>query len=173
MWKRIKRVLKHQWVGDAALKRAMPADLLTRLQTKIAASEQQHSGEIQIYAEAGLPLADLWRHESTQRMTRQRALGIFSNTQVWDTANNNGVLIYLLLAEHAIEIVADRGLSQVVDPDQWKHMVTRMGKAFQQGQFEEGLTQAINEVSALLITHFPLQEGESNPNELPDHPVLG
>lgn len=173
MWTRIQRVLKHQWVDDAALRRALPVDLLTRLQAKIAASEQRHSGEIQIYAEAGLPLADLWRRESTQRLTRQRALGIFSNTQVWDTANNNGVLIYLLLAEHAIEMVADRGLSQVVDPGEWQHMVTRMSKAFQQGKFEEGLTQAINEVSALLVTHFPLQEGESNPNELPNHPVLG
>ena len=173
MWKRIKRVLKHQWVDAADLKRAMPAVLLTRLQAKIAASEQHHSGEIQIYAEAGLPLAELWRHESTQRMTRQRAFGIFSKTQVWDTANNNGVLIYLLLAEHAIEIVADRGLSQVVDPGEWQRMVTRMSKAFQQGQFEDGLTQAIDEVSALLVAHFPLNEGEFSPNELPDRPVLG
>lgn len=173
MWQRIKRVLKHQWVDAADLKRALPANLLTRLQAKIAASERQHSGEIQIYAEAGLPLADLWCPDSTPRITRQRALAIFSKTQVWDTANNNGVLIYLLLAEHAIEIVADRGLSQLVDPGEWQRMVTGMSKAFQQGQFEEGLTQAINEVSALLTTHFPLAEGESNPNELPDRPALG
>lgn len=173
MWKRLKRVLKHQWVDAADLKRSLPTDLLTRLQAKIAASEQHHSGEIQIYAEAGLPLADLWSRDSTHQITRQRALAIFSKTQVWDTANNNGVLIYLLLAEHAIEIVADRGLSQVVDPGVWQHMVAHMSKAFQQGRFEEGLTQAINEVSALLIAHFPLKEGESNLNELKDRPVLG
>ena len=173
MWRRIKRVLKHQWVDAADLKRALPADLLTRLQANIASSEQHHSGEIQIYAEAGLPLADLWCTDSTPRITRQRALAIFSKTQVWDTANNNGVLIYLLLAEHAIEIVADRGLSLAVDDGEWQRMVNRMSKAFQQGQFEAGLTQAINEVSALLIAHFPLVDGESNPNELPDRPALG
>ena len=173
MWKRVKRVLKHQWMDKADLNRAMPADLLKRLQAKIAVSEQQHSGEIQIYAEAGLPLADLWSQVSTPQLIRQRALAIFSKTQVWDTANNNGVLIYLLLAEHAIEIVADRGLSQWVDPGEWQRMVTRMSKAFQKGQFEEGLTQAINEVSTLLTTYFPLKEGAFNPNELTDQPVLG
>lgn len=173
MWQRIKRVLKHQWVDATDLKRALPPCLLEMLQAKISSSEQHHSGEIQIYAEAGLSMTDLWCPQATPRITRQRALAIFSQTQVWDTANNNGVLIYLLLAEHAIEIVADRGLSQRVDPGTWQRMVTRMSHSFEEGKFEEGLTQAIDEVSALLITHFPLKEGETNPNELPDRPALG
>jgi uncharacterized membrane protein len=173
MWQRIKRVVRHQWVDDAALRRAMPADMMKRLQHNITASEQQHSGEIQVYAEAGLPLSDLWRDEPTAALTRARALHLFSILQVWDTANNNGVLIYLLLAEHAIEIVADRGLSERVNPHEWQQMVTRMSQAFQQARFEEGLTQAINEVSALLLEHFPLKAGELNPNERPDHPLLG
>ena len=74
MWQRIKRVVRHQWVDDAALRRAMPADMMKSLQDSITASEQQHSCEIQVYAEAGLPLSDLWRDEPTAVITRARAL---------------------------------------------------------------------------------------------------
>jgi uncharacterized membrane protein len=97
---------------------------------------------------------------------------MFSKLRVWDTASNNGVLIYLLLAEHAIEIVADRGLNEVVEPQVWQAMVSRMRAAFHQGQFEDGLTHALEEVSALLVKHFPLKAGQRNPNELPDSPAL-
>jgi uncharacterized membrane protein len=92
---------------------------------------------------------------------------------VWDTEYNNGVLIYLLLAERAIEIVADRGLSQRVGAGEWHRIVGRMGSAFKQGRIEEGLAQALDEVSALLVVHFPLAPGEPDRNELPDEPLLG
>ena len=100
-------------------------------------------------------------------------VAMFGKLRVWDTEHNNGVLIYLLLAERAIEIVADRGLSSRVDPGEWQRIVERMGSAFHEGRFEEGLTQALEEVSALLVAHFPLAPGEANPNELPDQPVVG
>jgi uncharacterized membrane protein len=99
-------------------------------------------------------------------------LSIFGKLRVWDTAQNNGVLIYLLLAERAIEIVADRGLNDCVSPQMWQSMVARMQAAFQAQQFEDGLTQAIDEVSTLLTTHFPAKSGQIKPNELPDEPVL-
>jgi uncharacterized membrane protein len=83
------------------------------------------------------------------------------------------VLIYLLLAERAIEIVADRGLGNKVAPQEWQQIVERMSSALRDGRFEDGLTQALEEVSALLVAHFPLASGESNANELPDEPVLG
>ena len=98
---------------------------------------------------------------------------MFAKLGMWDTECNNGVLIYLLLAERAIEIVADRGLSRRVPAHEWQAMVQRMGAAFREGRFEDGLTQALEEVSALLVEHFPLKPGESNSNELPDEPVLG
>lgn len=172
MLSRVKRIFKHRWVDDTATQRVIAPDLLQRLQQRVAASEQRHSGEVRIYIEAGLPLRYLWTNAPTQRIARQRALDLFSQLRVWDTAANNGVLIYLLLAEHEIEIVADRGLNERVEPAFWQALVTRMGGAFKQAQFEDGLTNALAEVSALLVQHFPLRANEANPNELPDAPIL-
>jgi uncharacterized membrane protein len=99
---------------------------------------------------------------------RQRALDWFARLRIWDTEQNNGVLIYLLLAEQAIEIVADRGLTRVVDDAQWQAVVDRLGQRLREGAFEDGLTQALEEVSALLVEHFPAGADTFNPDELPD-----
>jgi len=87
---------------------------------------------------------------------------------VWDTEANNGVLIYLLLAEHAIEIVADRGLARHVPAEHWQTIVAGMRQAFRAGRYEEGLNTAIDAVDAMLARHFPLTPGQPNPNELPN-----
>jgi uncharacterized membrane protein len=95
-------------------------------------------------------------------LTRQRAVTMFGKLRVWDTEHNNGVLIYVLLAEHAIEIVADRGVARHVSPDQWQAMVSRMASAFREQRYEDGLTQALEETSALLMDYFSVdasQEG--------------
>ncbi len=169
MWSRILRILKHRWLDDLDTRRALPPELLERLAQRVAVSERRHSGEIRIYVEAGLPNSYLWRGATA----RERAVAMFGKLGVWDTEHNNGVLIYLLLAEHAIEIVADRGLARHVGPEEWRAIVARMGSAFREGRFEDGLTQALEEVSALLVRHFPLAADQDNPNELPDTPVLG
>jgi uncharacterized membrane protein len=131
----------------------------------VAASERQHSGEIRVCVEAGLPLSYLWRRATA----RQRAITMFGKLRVWDTEHNNGVLIYLLLAEHAIEIVADRGLARRVPQAEWSALVAGMREAFRAGRFEPGLMQAVEGVEALLVRHFPLAPGQGNPNELPDN----
>ena len=172
MLSRIKRVFKHRWVDDSATQRVIAPEMLERLQRRVAASEQRHSGEVRMYIEAGLPLNYLWTNAPTPQIARQRALDLFSQLRVWDTASNNGVLIYLLLAEHEIEIVADRGLNDRVDPAVWQALVARMSDAFRLAQFEEGLTNALAEVSALLVQHFPIGADAANPNELPDAPIL-
>jgi uncharacterized membrane protein len=172
MWTRLTRVLKHRWQSDEAAQRAIPPALLERLAAQVAQSEAAHSGEIRIYVEAGLPLSYLWQAASITHITRERALALFGKLRVWDTAQNNGVLIYLLLAEHRIEIVADRGLNERVDPGTWSRLVAGMSAAFKAGDYETGLTQAVQQVTALLQQHFALQTGEKNPNELPDKPVL-
>ena len=163
------RMFRHLWLDESDTRGAIPPDLVERLSRRVAASEKRHSGEVRIYVESSLPLSYLRRRATP----RERAVSMFGKLRVWDTEQNNGVLIYLLLAEHAIEIVADRGLSARVAEDEWRRIVERMGSAFKEKRFEDGLTQALEEVSALLVAHFPLAFGTVNANELPDEPVLG
>jgi uncharacterized membrane protein len=163
MLQRLVRALRHLWLDRNDTRRAIPDDLVERLARRVAASEQRHSGEVRIYVEAGLPLVDAWRGSSA----RERAIALFGELGVWDTEQNNGVLIYLLLAEHAIEVVADRGINRHVDHARWDEVVQHMRDAFRAGRFEDGLTQVLEEVSALLVQHFPLEPGAANLNELP------
>jgi uncharacterized membrane protein len=167
--KRLRRILKHRWLDDSDAKRMLDDAALQRLRARVQASETRHSGEIRLCIEAGLPLSYLWREAAA----RERALSMFGKLGVWDTEHNNGVLIYLLLAEHAIEIVADRGLSPHVAPEQWLSLSQGMAAAFKAGRFEQGLGAAIDAVDALLSRHFPLAAGAHNPNELPDRPFVG
>jgi len=162
------RLLKHRRFDEADALRIVGADAMQRIQALVAASETHHSGEIRVCVEAGLPWSYLRRHATA----RERAVAMFGKLRVWDTEHNNGVLIYLLLAEHAIEIVADRGIDRHVDAEAWRAMTLRMGAAFREGRFGDGLTQALEEVSALLVAHFPLAEGEADRNELPDAPIV-
>ena len=165
----LRRLFKHRWLDESDARRAVPADMAERLRLRVAASEMRHSGEIRIYVEAGLPWIYLLRKASA----RDRALAVFAKLRVWDTEHNNGVLIYLLLAERAIELVADRGLNEVVPSQEWRSMLARMGAALKEGRHEDGLTQAIAEVSAVLVQHYALRAGQGNPNELPDAPLIG
>jgi uncharacterized membrane protein len=164
------RLFKHRWMEDAS--RVLPPDALLRLQARVAASEQQHSGEIRICVEAGLPNSYLLRPDSTPALLRQRALAQFGRLRVWDTEYNNGVLIYLCLAERAIELVADRGVDRMVPADQWQGVVQQLATALHAGKYEEGLAQSIDAVCTMLTRHFALQPGQHNPNELPDAPAL-
>jgi len=162
------RLWRHRWVDAADVQRALPPEALQRLGARVAASERRHSGEVRICIEAGMP----WSYIRRGAAARERAITMFGKLRVWDTAHNNGVLIYLLMAEHAIEIVADRGIDAHVSAKEWAAMAKRMGAAFREGRFEDGITQALEEVSALLVAHFPLAEGEPDRNELPDEPVV-
>ncbi|MBT9512692.1 MAG: TPM domain-containing protein [Acidovorax sp.] len=167
LWGAIWRLLRHRW-AEAPARRALPPAALQRLGTRVTTSEQQHTGQIRVVTEASLPWSYLRRHARA----RERAIMVFSKFRVWDTEHNNGVLIYLLMPEHAIEIVADRGLAQHVSAQEWQAVVQQMSLSFQQQQYEEGLAQAIEAVSSRLVQHFP-RSGDMPPqaNELPDAPV--
>jgi uncharacterized membrane protein len=169
MWNTFKRILKHRWIDESDSRQAVPPALVERLHRRVDASEQRHTGEVRIFVEAGLPLSYLWRNASA----RERALALFGKLRVWDTEHNNGVLIYLLLADRAIELVADRGLNRVVTEAQWRIMVANLGAALREQRYEDGLTQALEEVSAVLVEHFPLHSGDTRRNELPNEPLLG
>jgi uncharacterized membrane protein len=178
MINKLKTLMRHLWLDADDTRSAIPRDMLTRLTQRVAASEKRHSGEVRICVEAALPASYLWRlgREHTIRaLTRQRAVMMFGKLRVWDTEHNNGVLIYVLLAEHAIEIVADRGLSKHVSSAQWQDMVAHMSAAFKAGRYEDGLTEALAETSAVMMQHFAIDSaagGPTNPNELPDNPLL-
>ena len=164
----IARLLKHRRLDETDAQRLLGAGALQRIEARVAASEGRHSGEIRVCVEAGLPLSYLRRNATP----RERAVAMFGKLRVWDTEQNNGVLIYLLLAEHSIEIVADRGLDRQVDNAEWQRIMAAMQVAFKDGNFEAGLNQAIDAVDDLLTQHFALAPGDVNPNELPDAPVL-
>lgn len=162
------RLLKHRLHDERDARRVLGKDALARIEARVAASEQRHSGEIRVVVEAGLPLSYLRRAATP----RDRAVALFGKLGVWDTERNNGVLIYLLLAEHAIEIVADRGLDRRVDAGEWARIAASMQGAFQGGDFEGGLLRAVDAVDALLVRHFARQAGDGDVNELPDAPLV-
>jgi len=168
LFQRLARILRHRWWDERDAARAMPEAALQRIEARVAASETGHSGEIRVVIEAGLPLSYLWQDLSA----RDRAITLFGKLRVWDTEANNGVLVYLLLAEQAIEIVADRGLSPHVSAAHWQALIAPMREAFRQGRFEPGLAEAVAAIDTLLHTHFPLGATQSNPNELPNRPLM-
>lgn len=172
------RLWRHRWLDELDTHRVLPSDAAARLRQRVADSEARHNGQVRICVEAGLPTSYLWRHlrrrTPIRRIVRERAVMMFSKLGVWNTEHNNGVLIYLLLAERAIELVADRGLARETPPQLWREALERLGESLRAGRFEEGLTQALGEVSALLVERFPRDPTAPIPNvnELPDEPVL-
>lgn len=162
------RWIRHLWLDAADTHRLLSDDGLSRLEQAVRDSEARHLGELRVCIEAGLDAADLWRGVDAP----QRALALFSQLGVWDTEHNNGVLIYLLLADQRIEVLADRGLSRLVPESQWRALVAELSDAIRQGSIEAGLLQAIERVGELLRVHHPAMTHNRRPNELPDSVVL-
>ena len=141
---------------------------MKRIRAAIVESEKTHSGEIRFAVEAALPMSYLRRDAPA----RERAIMMFSKLRVWDTEQNNGVLIYVEVADQQIEIVADRGIAKHVTAEQWKAIAGVMRDRFRTNAYEAGAIEAVQAVGVALARHFPLNEGERNPNELPDYPVV-
>ena len=160
------RWFKHIFMPPWALRRAFPAATLQTIENGIRASETRHGGEIRFAIEASLAPLRVW-----QGMTgRERAIEVFSQLRVWDTEHNSGVLIYLLLADRNIEIVADRGIATRVAPAAWEAVAQAMEAVFRNGQFEAGALAGVSQVTELLAQHFP--PTGNNPDELSDRPVI-
>ncbi|MDP2761464.1 MAG: TPM domain-containing protein [Sideroxyarcus sp.] len=161
-----KRIMRHLSTGRATVRRVSPSHTLDAIERAIRATEALHDGQIRFAVEASLELAPLLAGQTAQ----QRAVEVFSTLRVWDTEHNNGVLIYLLLADRDVEIVADRGVHAKVGQTVWEEVCQEMETAFRQGKFEEGVIAGIHSVGAHLARHYP-QVG-TKINELPDRPVL-
>lgn len=162
----VSRLLRHLFTLPFLLHRKFPASLLSEIETAIHDSEKRHNGEIRFAIETSLPLSAFLRNVSA----RQSAIEAFSDLRVWDTQDNSGVLIYLLLADHDLEIIADRGIAEKVGQSQWDDIAQAMEQHYRAGQFREGSLEGIRRVTELLATHFP--PDDRNPNELPNKPVI-
>ena len=159
--------------------RVLPQASLARIEAHVAQGERQHTGQVRVCVETHLPRSYLWRfvRQGTPlpQLIAQRALMLFAKLRVWDTDRNNGVLIYVLLAERAIHVVADRGVNALVAPDGWSLVIAPMQQAFAQGDFEAGLLQAVDAVSEVMARHFPASLNADRPvrsDAMPDAPVL-
>ena len=158
------RVLRHLAMPAWRLRQALPRASLQAIETAIGASERTHGGQICFAVETALDLAPLARGQAA----RERALEVFAQLRVWDTEHNNGVLIYLLLADRDVEIVADRGISARVPAAQWEAVCQAMESAFRAGRFEQGALEGIRAVGELLARHYP----ERGPDRLSNAPYL-
>ena len=148
------------------MRRAFPSRALDAIERTIRETETQHDGQIRFAVEASLDLRPLLAGQTAH----ERALDVFSQLRVWDTEHNNGVLIYLLLADRNIEIVADRGIHAKLSQEIWEAICREMEAAFREGQFEAGVLAGIRAVGKHLSRHFPPRSGK--PNEMPDSPVI-
>ena len=162
----LKRIMRHLSMGRAAVRRVFPPRAMNAIEQAIRATEARHAGQIRFAVEASLELAPLLAGQTAQ----QRAIEVFSRLRVWDTEHNNGVLIYLLLADRDVEIIADRGIHVRLGQEVWEAICHEMEAAFRAGNFEAGVIAGIHAVGEHLSRHFPAQGGKSN--EMPDSPVI-
>jgi uncharacterized membrane protein len=157
-----KHLLEHRWKA----RRLFPPRVLAAIEQAIKTGETTHSGQVRFVVEGALDGAPLFRDQPA----RERAIDVFAQLRIWDTVHNNGVLIYLLLADRNVEIVADRGIDAKVRAGGWEKICAEMERDFKVGEFESGVIRGIEAVSRQLAQHFPAHG--KGPNELPDAPVV-
>jgi hypothetical protein len=163
-----KRWFRHAFATRAKLARAFPVQSLEAIERAITASELTHSGEIRFAIEGSLEPGEVLAGKSP----RQRALEVFAGLGVWDTESNNGILIYVQLADRDVEIVADRGFNGRVDASEWTAVCSAMEEAFRAGQFEAGAVAGVQAAGRLLARHYPPLPGGRDEDELPNRPAV-
>ena len=162
----VKRITRHLATTQGQVNRAFPRAALNAIEQAIKTSETTHTGEVRFVVEGALDGAPLFSGQTA----KERALALFSQLRIWDTEHNTGVLIYLLLADRAVEIVADRGIHAKAGPRAWVAICHEMEAAFKAAKFESGAVSGIQAVTRQLVAHFPA--GANNANELPDKPLV-
>ena len=162
----IQRLIRHLAYLPWLTRRILNANDLRELGQAVQASEARHRGELRFVVEGALDAGQLWRGLTA----RDRALELFSELRVWDTEENSGVLIYLLLADRRVEIIADRGIHQKTGAEHWATLCRAMEEFFRRGHFKEGLLEGLRGVSAQLERDYPARD--RNPDELPNTPVI-
>jgi len=161
----IKRFFRHLLTTRRAARKAFPASTLDAIERAIREVEARHHGEIRFVVESALDMGPLWQQQSP----RERALEIFALQRVWDTPDNNGILLYVLMADHAVELVCDRGIHARAGSEAWEAICHGIERAFGQGRYEQGVVEGIAALGATLARHYP---GAARANELPDRPQI-
>lgn len=164
---RLSRYWRHVTTDHRTLRRVLTPDAMSRIEAAIAESERTHGGQVVFAVESALPLVRL-RHGITPR---QRALEVFGLLHVWDTEHNNGVLIYLLLADHDVEIIADRGIADADSNAGWHSICKEIERAFVAGHHVDGVIDGIRASAAVIARRYPHDPSAAR-NELPDRPVV-
>ena len=162
------RWFRHLFAFEHRMHRAFPPAALDAIERAIDESERTHTGEIRFAIEGALEPGRVWRGTTP----RERALEVFAALGVWDTESNNGVLVYVLLADHDVEVVADRGFNAKVDSDRWSAICDDMEQYFRAGRFQEGAVAGVKAVGRLVVMHYPRPPGGSDRDELPNRPAL-
>lgn len=163
----IARIFRHWFYPPWQVRKHFSTEAMNNIQKAIAESERSHLGEVRFAVEGALA----WHDAFDGLSARERALQIFSQLRIWDTEHNNGVLIYLLLADHDVEIVADRGIHTRVGAEGWEAICHAMENEFRQGRFETGVLLGLERITTILQEQYP-SRGQNNPNELPDAPIV-
>ena len=162
----LRRFFRHVWMSPLILRQRFPAATLSAIAAAIARGEATHNGQVRFVIEAELTTSQLWADVNS----RERAFEIFSQFQVWDTEANNGVLVYVLLADRKVEIMADRGIHKHVGSERWQAICREVELHYRKGDFLVGSTAAIDKITTELAHYYPAKAGQAN--EQPDHPVV-
>jgi uncharacterized membrane protein len=164
----IRRLIRHASATHWRTRMLFPSSTLDAIETAIARVESAHSGEIRFAIETALtPL-----HVLQKVVPRARAMQVFAHLRVWDTEDNNGVLIYVELADRGVEIVADRGFNGRVSAAEWEAVCRLMEEHFRAGRFKDGSIAGVDAIGNLLARHFPPTNQAATRNQLPDRPTL-
>ena len=160
------RTLKHLFAWPANFSRAWPAATLAQIETAVTQSETNHRAELRFCVEESLPISYLWRNAAA----RERAVALFGKLRVWDTEENNGVLLYVLHVEHRVELIADRHVARQIPAGQWQEWVSQLQTAYRAEQYAAGTMAVLASISTALATLYPAAANKSN--QLPDTPVV-
>jgi hypothetical protein len=164
---RLSRLVRHLWTGPIHIARAFPAEAYLRIEQAIDEGEQRHRAELRFAVESSLDAGAVWSRTSP----RERAVQVFAEFGIWDTEEDNGVLLYLLWADHAVEVVADRGVARRVDPSVWIRACDVVHDTFVEGRHVEGVLEAIAIINDALAAAYPA-DGQANDNQLPNRPLV-
>ncbi len=163
---RIRRAIRHEFYGPRRVRALLPDTSMLKIESAIASGEARHSAELRFVIEASLDFSQVW----SRATPRERAMAIFSNLQIWDTEANNGILLYVLMADQSVEIVADRAAVRAIPQSSWDEVCQRLAQAFRARDYLNGTLDAINEIHRMVEPHFP--PAANDRNELPNRPVI-